>query len=228
MTAVIVSESAIILGALERSIQGEFENIRKVRKLSQLRAGEDWSQVLIIFDMAHAERGMEDLLAFGAANLAHCVVLAREQDDLRQLMPLVGIVGAIVLETSSLEDVCLAARMVRNGMHILPLQMKLLLVRKASVAQHAREAAASLTEREAAVLSLITLGCSNKIIARKLGISDSTVRVHVRSVLKKLGVQNRTQAALAVVERSEREQVPVSSEFGRKPFHDAGRKSPAH
>jgi two-component system nitrate/nitrite response regulator NarL len=39
------------------------------------------------------------------------------------------------------------------------------------------------------------------MIARKLVISESTVRVHVRSILKKLGVQNRTQAALYAVNR---------------------------
>ncbi|MEQ1941291.1 response regulator transcription factor [Mesorhizobium sp. VNQ89] len=201
MIAVLVSESTIILSALERCIQGEFGEIKKVRKLSQLRATEDWSEASIIFDMAHAARGLEDLLAFGTSNLKHCVVLTREADDLHALAPLVGVVGAIILDTSNLEDVAQAARMVRNGLHVLPMQMKPMLSRPNPGPRLTTEATASLTARENAVLTLVTQGSSNKVIARKLGISDSTVRVHVRSVLKKLGVQNRTQAALVVLDR---------------------------
>jgi len=40
-------------------------------------------------------------------------------------------------------------------------------------------------------------GKPNKLIARELGLSQSTVKVHMRSVFRKLGVQNRTEAALA-------------------------------
>lgn len=201
MIVILVSESTIILSALERSVQGEFGDIKKVHKLSQVRSTGDWSEASIIFDMAHAERGLEDLLAFGSGNLKHCVVLTREVDDLHALAPLVGVVGAIILDSSSLEDVAQAVRLVRNGLHVLPMQMKPMLSRPEASMRPTREATSSLTDRENAVLSLITQGCSNKVIARKLGISDSTVRVHVRSVLKKLGVQNRTQAALIVLDR---------------------------
>ncbi len=228
MVAVLVSESTIILSALERCVQDEFKEIRKVRKLSQLRGMEDLSSVSIIFDMAHAERGIEDLLAFGAANLTRCVVLAREAHDLYALEPLVGIVGAIILDTSSLEDVAHASRMVRNGLLVLPVQMKPMLARQPMTSQPTREATALLTERENSVLSLITRGCSNKAIARKLQISDSTVRVHVRSVLKKLGVQNRTQAALFVLDRRGKEPLPARAEHGRQSLFGAGRPTQAH
>jgi two-component system nitrate/nitrite response regulator NarL len=39
-------------------------------------------------------------------------------------------------------------------------------------------------------------GDSNKSIARKIGIADATVKVHVKAILRKLQVQNRTQAAI--------------------------------
>ncbi|MDX6301610.1 MAG: two-component system, NarL family, nitrate/nitrite response regulator NarL [Nocardioidaceae bacterium] len=57
-----------------------------------------------------------------------------------------------------------------------------------------------LTERERQVLELITDGVPTAMMAQRLGVSVNTVRTHVRSVLHKLGVHQRTKAARAAVE----------------------------
>jgi DNA-binding NarL/FixJ family response regulator len=49
------------------------------------------------------------------------------------------------------------------------------------------------------VLTLISQGRSNREIARALGVAEKTVKTHVSAVLAKLGVQDRTQAALYAV-----------------------------
>lgn len=54
----------------------------------------------------------------------------------------------------------------------------------------------SLSDRENQVLSSLKDGLSNKQIARLLNISEGTVKVHVKAVLKKVGARNRTQAAI--------------------------------
>ena len=60
---------------------------------------------------------------------------------------------------------------------------------------------ADLSGREASVMSLVSAGASNKEIARKLNISETTVKAHLRSILTKLHVKNRAEAA-AVVAKS--------------------------
>jgi DNA-binding NarL/FixJ family response regulator len=53
-----------------------------------------------------------------------------------------------------------------------------------------------LTARQQQVLERLTQGASNKLIGRQLKLRESTVKVHVRHIMKKLGATNRTQAAL--------------------------------
>lgn len=58
-----------------------------------------------------------------------------------------------------------------------------------------------LSKREVTVLKEIRVGRSNKEIARVLEISDSTVKVHMRSIFRKIGVRNRTEAAIWITSR---------------------------
>jgi len=57
-----------------------------------------------------------------------------------------------------------------------------------------------LTPREQEILVHIAEGGSNKVIAKKLGISDGTVKLHVKAILRKLGVHSRVEAAVIAVE----------------------------
>lgn len=59
----------------------------------------------------------------------------------------------------------------------------------------------SLTTRELEILQHLAAGESNKAIGRALGISDGTVKLHVKAILRKLGVHSRVEAAVLAVER---------------------------
>lgn len=58
----------------------------------------------------------------------------------------------------------------------------------------------SLTPRERQTLAWLARGVSNKEIARTLDLAESTVKVHVQSVLRKLNIKSRVQAAVFAVE----------------------------
>jgi two-component system nitrate/nitrite response regulator NarL len=68
-----------------------------------------------------------------------------------------------------------------------------------SAVTHANDTAAkhhNLSGREVEILKQLMEGESNKVIAKKLGIAEATIKIHVKTILRKVRVQNRTQAAL--------------------------------
>jgi DNA-binding NarL/FixJ family response regulator len=70
---------------------------------------------------------------------------------------------------------------------------------KAARAERARTAGLPLTLRQRQVLELLADGLDNAHIAERLGISQRTARAHVSGVLERLGVENRTQAAVTAL-----------------------------
>jgi DNA-binding NarL/FixJ family response regulator len=89
-----------------------------------------------------------------------------------------------------------AIRAVHDGHLLLAPEAAGTLLRSASWSWGGLDA---LTSREREVLAELAKGRSNREIARALGVSEKTVKAHVSSVLAKLGVQDRTQAALLAV-----------------------------
>jgi DNA-binding NarL/FixJ family response regulator len=82
-----------------------------------------------------------------------------------------------------------------QGRHHIPKKVQQILRRKHK--QSDAGTSQSLTPRQRQILSLITTrGSSNKVIARTLNISESTVKLHLGNIFKKFGVRNRTQLAL--------------------------------
>jgi len=61
--------------------------------------------------------------------------------------------------------------------------------------------ACKLSAREAQILGCLTQGEPNKVIARKLDITEATIKVHVKAILRKIGASNRTQAAIWASQR---------------------------
>ena len=121
------------------------------------------------------------------------VVLTSYSDSARIVAALdAGAVGYL-LKDADPEDVLDGVRAVSRGESpIHPRVARQLLTTRAEIPA----SAVTLTSREAEVLELVRTGLANKQIARRLGISERTVKAHLTSVFQRIGVADRTQAAI--------------------------------
>ena len=106
-----------------------------------------------------------------------------------------GAIGYLLKDTR-LDDLKRAIRAAAEGQVQLSPQAAALLIREVRAPEPPTEI---LTEREGEILRLIARGYANKQIARGLTIAEKTVKTHVSSILAKLGLQSRTQAALYAI-----------------------------
>jgi two-component system, NarL family, response regulator LiaR len=130
---------------------------------------------------------------------ARVLVLSSFLDDER-LFPAVraGAAGYLLKDVEPRELVK-AIRTVHGGEALLHPAVAARLMDEFAAGSPQEPSVDGLTEREREVLTLIARGLPNKLIARDLSISEKTVKAHVSSILGKLGVSDRTQAALYAV-----------------------------
>jgi NarL family two-component system response regulator LiaR len=144
--------------------------------------------------------GLEAIKRIRALSIATRVIVLTSFADEDKMLPAVraGAVGYLLKDVDPRELVA-AIRTVHDGETILHAAVIRELVRE--VASDGREPPADnpLTPREREVLGLIARGRANKAIAFELGVAEKTVKTHVSNILGKLGVSDRTQAALYAV-----------------------------
>ncbi len=120
------------------------------------------------------------------------VVLTSFTEQRRVLDALQAGASGYILKDATPDEVIAAIRAAHGGGAPLdPAAARVLLD-----AQRAQQPAQNLSRRETEVLGLVATGLANKQIARRLGISERTVKAHLTAVFQQLGVTDRTQAAL--------------------------------
>lgn len=108
--------------------------------------------------------------------------------------------AGFLLKSTSPDDLLALVRVAAAGHTVLSAVAADRLVAQAVPSQRARDLLLSLTEREVEVLESLGAGRSNQQIARRLHLSEATVKGYVSRLLVKLGCANRTQAALLAQE----------------------------
>jgi DNA-binding NarL/FixJ family response regulator len=142
---------------------------------------------------------------------ARLVVLTTYGGDVQALRAIAAGASGFLMKSSLRLEMLDVIRLVHaGGMHIPP-----------DIASD-MEVAHGLSGREAAVLALVAEGQSNKRVAQALGVSEETVKAHLKAVFVKLGVRDRTHAVTVAARRGILDLTPVRLGTGVEPEASGG------
>ena len=154
---------------------------------------------VILLNMATRDNTMLLRQALKLNPSARVIVLGLSEDDEQEIVACAeaGVAG-YHLRTESLGELLVLIRKVAAGESLCSPRVSAILLRRLSALASERQSSDKelvLTAREAQILEMVELGLSNRDIADELCIAVHTVKNHVHSLLTKLGVSTRVQAA---------------------------------
>jgi len=223
--AVIAERRGLLREALERVVSARLKVVASIPSLGELdrAARSEFSNVLLILGAeSHPEIAIQEVRSYREQHrFDRIVVLANaENSDLAISFMRAGadayidelISAELLLET--LDVVLAGGSVVPRSMMVRTLSEKNVSTMQALPAEEASppkvNGTPQLSAREAAILGCLAEGSSNKVIARRFCMAEATVKVHVKAILRKIRVQNRTQAAIWAVNNG------IASFFGTK------------
>ena len=124
---------------------------------------------------------------------ARIVILTTYDGDVQAVRALKAGAAGYLLKSMLREELVNTIRSIHAGGRRIPTEIA------AGIAEHVADE--NLTDREIEVLRKVSTGTSNKIIASQLGVSEATVKSHVKSILSKLGANDRTHAVTIALKR---------------------------
>jgi two-component system, NarL family, nitrate/nitrite response regulator NarL len=203
INVVLVGPNNLFRQGLRRLLDSsQFSLAGEARDLAELAASleeDGLAPDLVVAELNGCQEAEIDILR--ALRAAHqdlrIVVLANELSlpDMSRLLR-AGADGYLVNELSA-EAFSLSLLLVMKGEKVLPSTLASRLAGECHSGNGALiKAQKHLTEREKQILQCLLNAYSNKHIARALNISEGTVKVHLKSLMKKIAAGNRTQAAL--------------------------------
>jgi two-component system NarL family response regulator len=190
---VVVREGLAALLACQPDMEvvGQATNGREaIERFRELRPD------VLLADLRMPEMGGVEVIAAVRAEFpdACVIVLTTFDGDEDVYRALEAGAQGYLLKDADTSDLLQAIRAVHEGRRFVP----------AAVAQRLVErtlAGPALTQRELQVLKLVAVGKTNKEVASALFITEGTVKTHVNNILEKLGVRDRTEAAMTALRR---------------------------
>jgi two-component system, NarL family, nitrate/nitrite response regulator NarL len=159
---------------------------------------------LILLDLnLHGLSGLDTLRALKAADLDARVIVLTVSDSEEDVVGALRLgADGYLLKDMEPEEVLESLKTAARGQIVLGERVAAIL---ADALRHESQPrpidSVKLTEREREILSLVAAGHSNKLIARKLKITEGTVKVHVKHLLRKLNLDSRVEAAVWAVKQ---------------------------
>jgi len=212
MRVLLIDDHALVRKGIEELLQS-----RGVQVVASVGSGEEGVRRarelpadLILLDVKMPGlNGIETLRALRAAGVRAPVVMltmSREDADLAAALR-AGAQGYLLKDIEP-EELVPALEATLKGNNVVARELVGTLARLVGKAETSPAAPrrppalfAELTPRELEILECIADGQSNKMIARALDITDGTVKLHVKAILRKLGMRSRVEAAVAAVEQ---------------------------
>lgn len=210
LRVLLIDDHALVRKGIEELLQSR--GIQVVASVSSgeegLRRARDLTYDVVLLDIQmKGMSGIETLLQLRASGDRTPVVMltmSREDADLAAALR-AGAQGYLLKDIEP-EDLVPALAAVLGGENVVADEMVGSLARIVQqdvagpkAAQPPEDPFSRLTPREHEILERIAEGLSNKMIAQALAITDGTVKLHVKSILRKLGMRSRVEAAVAAV-----------------------------
>jgi len=201
-TVVIIDDHALFRKGVMQMISSdpEFDVIGEAASgLQGLSLVEHLKPGLALIDLnMKVMNGIETLTRIKEAKLdTKCIVLtvSDAEDDLLEALR-AGADGYLLKDMEP-EDLCASLKKAMSGITVLHESLTDILKNAlVNSTLNKQDDDVSLTEREREILECLARGLNNKTIARHLGISDTTVKVHIKHLLSKLKLTSRLEAAV--------------------------------
>ncbi|QBY55596.1 two-component system response regulator NarL [Cupriavidus oxalaticus] len=200
-TVLVIDDHALFRKGLAQLI-GMDQDFRVVGQASSGAEGVDMAVrmqpdvILIDLNMP----GMSGIETIGALREKHVdsrfIMLTVSDNERDVVSALRAGAHGYLLKDMEPEDLCDCLRRAANGASVLSDSVTGSLMEVVASNQRVPAAQADLTSRESEVLDFLAEGLCNKTIARQLGISVGTVKVHVKHVLSKLNLHSRLEAVV--------------------------------
>jgi DNA-binding NarL/FixJ family response regulator len=196
---VIVERNAFFRDCLMRSLAshwpGEITGCASLSELTQVRSrGGPTVALLSVISLTEEEADAEFAL-LEPEPLVRTMVLAKTDDLNEALAALSQGANGYISMSAGFEIFVQAMRFVSAGGTYVPAQC-LMAAKQAPAATPEQDSASGITSRELTVIQAIRQGKPNKVIAYELNMCESTVKVHVRHIMRKLHARNRTDVAI--------------------------------